>query len=392
MGKNKLVGSILLIVGTSIGGGMLALPVSTAEAGFFNSLVFLFLCWLVMTIGALLLLEVNLRLPSGSNIISMAESTLGLPGKVIAWLSYLILLYSLLAAYIAGGSDILVALSQQLHLQIPSYIAALLFTALFGLVVYQGIRAVDYMNRGLMFGKLSVYILLIMLILPHVQLHVLQEGTLRSMSSSIMILISSFGFASIVPSLRDYLQSDVKLLRKAIIYGSIIPLLCYILWNCVIMGVITRQGSRGLIALKYSGHATSGLTEALSSAIDSTWIAGFFSFFSSICMITAFLGVSIGLFDFLADGLRLKKTGFQGKSTWTMTFIPPLAIAMFYPGAYLSALSYAGICCVILLLLMPALMSWRGRVTDNNALVLVPGGYAVLSIIIIIACYLLTIA
>ena len=33
----KLIGGILLIVGTSIGGGMLALPIATAEAGITNS-------------------------------------------------------------------------------------------------------------------------------------------------------------------------------------------------------------------------------------------------------------------------------------------------------------------------------------------------------------------
>ncbi|WP_328287250.1 aromatic amino acid transport family protein, partial [Legionella pneumophila] len=104
--NSKLIGGILLIVGTSIGGGMLALPVSTAEVGFTNSLFFLFFCWLVMTAGALLILEVNLRLPAGSNMISMAKSTLGLPGQVIAWITYLLLLYTLLAAYISGGSDV----------------------------------------------------------------------------------------------------------------------------------------------------------------------------------------------------------------------------------------------------------------------------------------------
>jgi len=34
MANSKFIGGILLIVGTSIGGGMLALPVSTAEVGF----------------------------------------------------------------------------------------------------------------------------------------------------------------------------------------------------------------------------------------------------------------------------------------------------------------------------------------------------------------------
>ncbi len=55
--NSKLTGGILLIVGTSIGGGMLALPVSMADIGFTNSLFFLVSCWLIMTVGALLLLE-----------------------------------------------------------------------------------------------------------------------------------------------------------------------------------------------------------------------------------------------------------------------------------------------------------------------------------------------
>lgn len=85
MKRSKLIGGILLIVGTSIGGGMLALPVAMASAGLGASILFLLLCWLVMTTAALLILEVNLRLPAGSNLVSMAKMTLGVPGQIIAW-------------------------------------------------------------------------------------------------------------------------------------------------------------------------------------------------------------------------------------------------------------------------------------------------------------------
>ena len=37
----KLFGSILLVIGTSIGAGMLALPIATAQLGFTGSLVLL---------------------------------------------------------------------------------------------------------------------------------------------------------------------------------------------------------------------------------------------------------------------------------------------------------------------------------------------------------------
>lgn len=390
MPNSKFIGGLLLIVGTSIGGGMLALPVSTAEVGFTNSLVFLVLCWLVMTLGALLILEVNLRLPAGSNMVSMARHTLGLPGQIVAWCAYLVLLYALLAAYISGGSDVLHGLLQQAGLDVPEWLTSMVFTGVFSLVVYGGIRSVDYVNRGLMFGKLGVYLLLVIIISPHASLATLSGGSMRAITGSLMILITSFGFASIVPSLREYFHDDVPALRRVILLGSLVPLTCYIMWDAVIMGTVQREGSSGLLALMSNEHATSGLTQALSAAVHSSLISGFFGFFTSICMITAFLGVSIGLFDFLADGLTLKKTGLQGKSTLALTFLPPLAIVLINPGIYLHALSYAGICCVILLLLLPSLMAWSARREEQTDVIrLVPGGNMTLSILALIAILVL---
>jgi tyrosine-specific transport protein len=216
---------------------------------------------------------------------------------------------------------------------------------------------------------------------------------MKAITGSLMVLITSFGFASIVPSLREYFHDDIKSLRKVILFGSLIPLACYILWDAVIMGVVQREGSNGLIALTSNEHATSGLTNALSVAVNSSWITGFFGFFTSICMITAFLGVSIGLFDFIADGLALKKTGLQGKSTLALTFIPPLAVVLIKPGIYLHALSYAGTCCVILLLLLPVLMAWRARRAEIiDDLWVVPGGNLSLALVGLTAIFLLGLA
>lgn len=392
--NSKLLGGILLIVGTSIGGGMLALPVSTAEAGITTSILFMVICWLIMTTGAFLILEVNLRLPSGSNMISMAKSTFGLPGQCVAWVSYLVLLYSLLSAYISGGSDVLNGILQKAHVDLPSWLTSLLFTAVFGWIVYNGIRTVDYVNRGLMFGKLGVYLLLVLTISPYIHFPVLDTGSLRAVTGSLMILVTSFGFASIVPSLRSYFNDDVQALRRVIWFGSLIPLVCYILWNLVIMGVLQHDGQQDvLISLAHSNHATSGLNDALNTAIHNAWISGFFSFFTSICMITAFLGVSLGLFDFLADGLKLRKQGAQGQAILLLTFLPPLLIVLVNPGIYLNALGYAGICCVVLLLLLPALMAWKGRkLASEEDILLLPGGNVVLSSVVMVSIFLLYLA
>lgn len=358
---SKLLGGILLIIGTTIGGAMLALPMATSEMGFINSIIFLIACWFIMTASALLILEVNLWLPANSNLISMAKATLGKWGQLIAWLSYLLLLYALLAAYISGGGDFLQHLLLTFNLKVSVWIASLLFAGILGVVVYRGIRSVDYLNRGLMFAKFGVYILLVACLLPFVSFNNLTGGELKYFAGSITVIITSFGFAIIVPSLRTYFKDDVVKLRRAILIGSIIPLICYLLWDIAIMGVIPGTGESGLIAMLHSGNSASGFIVALSDLVHSKAITLFTRIFTAICLATAFLGVALGLSDFLADGLNVVKKGSGNLIVYTATFLPPLLISLFYPGAFVAALSYAGIFCGILLVLLPVLMVWSGR-------------------------------
>ncbi|CDZ75752.1 Tyrosine permease [Legionella massiliensis] len=371
--KSRFIGGILLIVGTSIGGGMLALPVANAATGFWQSSLFLLLCWAVMTLGALFILEANLYLPPGKHMVSMAASTLGTPGLLAAWLSYIFLLYTLLSAYISGGADVFGNLFQHIGVPINEWQASTLFTIFFGLIVYSGIRRVDLLNRGLMFGKLGVYFILILLIAPHVQIKLLDGGNYRYITSTVMILITSFGFAIIVPNLRDYFNDDIKALRKVVLIGSLIPLVCYLAWDAVIIGSLPSTGSNGLAALMHDEHTTSALATTLSNTVKNHVISSLFNFFTSICMLTAFLGVSLCLISFLADGLKMEQRGRQGLVLFLLTFLPPLLVVIYYPGAYIHALSYAGIFCVILLLLLPALMTVFGRKKFSSPYT-VPGG------------------
>lgn len=358
---SRFIGGILLIVGTSIGGGMLALPVANAATGFWQSSFFLLICWSFMTLGAFFILEANLYLPKGKHMVSMAFATLGNYGLVIAWASYLFLLYTLLSAYISGGSDVLNSLLAKIHMHLADWQASTLFTLFFGLIVYGGIHYVDFANRALMFGKLAVYALLIILIAPHINTTHFQQGDIRFISGSIMILITSFGFAIIVPNLRDYFDDDIATLKKVILIGSLIPLFCYLAWDAVIIGTLPSGGHQGLESLMHKPHTTSALATLLTDKVQNHAISAFFNFFTSICMLTAFLGVSLCLYSFLADGLKVSESGWPGAGLFLLTFVPPLLIVIYYPGAYIHALGYAGIFCIILLLLLPALMCYFGR-------------------------------
>lgn len=363
--NNKLIGGILLIVGTSLGGGMLALPIATAQLGFINAFIALVLCWAVMTASALLILEVNLWHSVNSNLITMAKTTLGTFGQIVAWTSYLSLLYALLAAYIAGGSDFLQHLLLTFHITVSTKISALLFTALLSLIVYKGLKSVDYINRGLMFSKLFTFSLLVLCIFPFISIdYLLTLGNTYSTTvilGSITIIMTSFGFAVIVPSLRSYFRSDLPMLRNAILIGSLIPLFCYVVWEIAIMGVIPVQGNLSLAAMYHSSHASSNLIIALSHLLHNRLVNLLAKIFTSICFATSFLGVALSLFDFLSDGLKIEKKASNKLLLYAITFLPPLLIASHYPHVFMMALSYAGVLCTILLILLPAMMAWSGR-------------------------------
>jgi tyrosine-specific transport protein len=387
----KQIGGILMITGNAIGGGMLALPLATAQSGFINSTVFLIVCWAIMLIGGLLILEVNLWFPANSHLVSMARATLGRTGEIITWLCYLLLLYSLLAAYIAGGADFLQGLFQKAKLHFSLNFMAVLFVSTLGVIIYKGIRSVDTFNRILMGGKLFIYILLILLIFPFLSLDQLSQGQFHPLPKSLTIMITSFGFAAIIPSLRSYFHSDIQQLRKVIIIGSLIPLVCYILWNAAIMGIIPNNGQLGLSHIADAAQPTSELTNRLSYLLNKKLITGLAWAFTSICLATSFLGVGLSLADFLTDGFGLNNK-VKGKSiTALLTFIPPLVIVLFFPAAFMAALNYAGIWCASLLALLPALMAWSGRYCQHLVFPYrVIGGKTLLSLVIIAASIIIT--
>ncbi|MCH9756386.1 MAG: tryptophan/tyrosine permease [Gammaproteobacteria bacterium] len=370
---SKLIGGVLLIVGTSIGGGMLALPMANAAAGLIPSSIALIFCWLIMTLGAFFILETNLYVPPGKHMISMAYKTLGKPGLFITWISYLLLLYALLSAYISGGSDVLQGVLKLIHINLADWQSTCLFTLGFGAIVYGGIHQVDWTNRVLMFGKLGIYLLLVIFISPFIELDYWAQNNPAAVPSTLMILITSFGFAIIVPNLREYFKDDLKQLKIVILIGSLIPLICYFAWDAVIMGALPATGPDGLISLTNNPHPTTSLANQLANAVHNATIDRFFRTFTSICMLTAFLGVALCLMSFLADGLNFNRRGKQGLSLAILTFLPPLLLVLFIPGAYLNALRYAGVLCVILLIILPALMTLFGRKKFKSPFV-VPGG------------------
>ncbi len=358
---NRLIGGILLIVGTSIGGGLLALPLATAAGGFWHSAILMLVAWAVMFFSALYIMEANLWFKEDSNLISMAKSTLGWQGAMITWLVYLLLNYSLLSAYISGGSQLFSSLLGLVHINLSNALSGIIFTGVLSIVVAFGVASVDWTNRAFMTIKLLTFILLISLVLPNSNLAYIHEGSTRLLLGATFVIFTSFGFATIVPSLRVYFRSNAKALFIAILIGSFIPLICYLIWIFTVQTAISSLGTDGLIAMAASKNSVAEMTNALGANAKWKMVDSIAHAFSSVCILTSFLGVALSLSDFLADGTGLRKKGKSLVALMLLTFLPPVLVNLFFPGAFIKLLSYAGILCVVLLILLPALMVWSGR-------------------------------
>lgn len=389
--NSRVLGSILLIIAMSIGGGLLSLPVVTAEPGFFNSTLLLVLIWLITTVGSLFILEICLRLPRDTNLISMARDTLGFPGQVLTAIFFLLMLYSIMCVYISGGTDLVHSIFVSFNIRPFSELSALIFVGILGSFVWHGIKLVDKANRALMAGKMSVYFLLVLLLLPSASIKNLPMGDFHALSGAVMPAIFSFGYAIIIPSLCSYLDHNVKQLRTAVLIGSFIPLLCFVIWNYVVQGTMSQMQ---LVAIGQSGQVISQLNAGLSAA-GNPWVTTMTHLFTTICLLTAFLAVSLSLSDVIANGINRKKEGKYKWFIYFLTFFPPLAIVLYHPYIFITAIQYAGILVVALSIFLPTLMVWRirrHRVLGKLKEFQVPGGTLLLLMMLVISILMLIFA
>lgn len=356
----SVIGGSLLVAGSCVGAGMLALPILTGLSGFFPSLSMLLLSWAFMTFTALLLVEVNGWFSKQTNLVSMSEQSLGKGGKWVAWISYLFLFYSLLVAYISASGSVFSAIIESLlHISVPAWSASLFFTVLFGWIVYLGTRPVDLFNRVLMVGLIVAYLGMIGLGITQIHPKLLLHSAPKYMLLSLPVLVVSFGFQNMIPSLTAYMKGDIQRVRMTILIGSLITLAIYLIWSLLVLGVVPFKGPGGILESYEKGEEA---TIALRAALGSSSIGYFAQGFAFFAIVTSFLAQGLTLTHFLADGFKVSMNRQNLIGLCLLALAPPFIFSLLDPQIFFKALSFAGgICAMILFGILPILMVWTGR-------------------------------
>lgn len=356
--KFSTLSGILLVSGTCIGAGMLALPVVTGTAGFLPSMAINILCWLFMLLTGLLFLEATLWMKDRSNVLSMASRFFGPIGKWIGGLTFLFLYYCLEVSYIAGGTPIFTSQVESLGFHLSGYSGYILFACAFGLIVFLGAWVIDRVNFILMVALVVSYVLLIAVGSNEVQFSFLTRQNWGIFLLAAPTLFSAYGYHNVIPSLATLMHRNAQQLRWAIIVGTTIPFIVYAIWQWMIIGSISEA--------QIAEAAAQGIpiTQVLHNITGHPWVSFLGTYFGYFALVTSFLGVSLSMVDFLADGLSIDSHSHSWKrvALCLTVFIPPALFAGSHPGIFLEALGVAGgFGEAILNGLFPIGMVWIGR-------------------------------
>jgi tyrosine-specific transport protein len=381
--QGHVLGGSLLIAGTTIGVGMLALPVATGPSGFIPSMSIYLICWVFMICTGLLLVEASLWLPPDTSFISMADRLLGPIGRHVFWAAYLFLFLTVMIAHVAGGGSIICDL---LGWNISSQISSIIYVVAIAPIVYLGAGSVDRINKILISGVVLSYLAFIAVSSNHVQLHLLSYSSWGQSWIALPILFTAFTFQVIIPTLMTYMKRDVPKIRLAIFIGMTIPLVIYLVWEFLILGIVPPDG------LSEAARLGQNAVSPLRNYIQNNSILTIGKTFAFFALTTSFIPLALSFFDFLADGFKIKKIGIKKVVLVFAVFGFPTIFALIYPNIFLIALGYAGgISCALLFGLMPPIMVWVGRYlkrysSDSRQL---PGGKPALIILMIFALLIL---
>ncbi|MGY5540736.1 amino acid permease [Vibrio brasiliensis] len=353
--NTKLIGSALIIAGTALGAGMLAIPMVLAQFGLLYGTVLMVLIWFGTTYSALLLLEATIKSGGGMGLNSIARKTLGKGGQLLTNTLLYALLICLLMAYILGAADLLVQAMKAVGVELSFIHSQIVFTLTTGLIVACGTGVIDKLNRLLFLVMVVSLLMTLAVLLPEFSFanlsQVSNEDHLGLIQTS-AVLFTSFGFMVVIPSLVSYNnEATDKQLRNMVIIGSVIPLVCYLCWLFAVVGNLPSDQLKQFASVS---QLMAGFEH------QAPWVGGFLSVFTGLALLTSFFGVAMSLFHQNSDTFNQNRV-----MTYVLTFVLPLVAAIWAADQFLSVLAYAGIILVFLAVFVPLAMVYKLRLAKT---------------------------
>lgn len=321
LNKNYIF-AISTVIGTSVGAGIFSLPYVASKSGFLPFFILLISLGLIILILNLMYAEVTLRTKNRGRLVGYCEKYLGINGKRVATFVTLFALYSNMLAFIIiggkflnaifsnsfGGSEFMYSIFMALFISAGIYVSLKIVSVIeFMMVIFLFIAIFGIIFKGMFFVEID-------------------NLTVLNYSQSFFpfgAILFSLGAISAIPTLEHIIKNDQKKIKNAIIIGSSITVIIYILFVVVVLGITGTNTSQ---------ESLSGLGVVMKNGIVKTGLI-----FGIFAIATSFLMIGINLKEVFWYDYHLSE-----KKSWALTCFVPFFIFVLGFRDFISIVSFAG--------------------------------------------------
>lgn len=317
-----MFGPIALYIGTAIGAGIFAIPYAIQRVGFFIGIVYIVSIGILILLVSLIYGEIIQRTKGQHQLPKYAALYLGNTARILIIGSFVFGITGALTAYTVGVSDIAFHLLKPLIFVDLSAIQYIFF-GLGSIAVFFGIGIIARIEKIMILALLSTLLLILIFGFPVLEVSHLMIIQEKNFLFPIGVLLFAFGAASILPDMAALCKGSKKDLLKVIIVGGTVPIIVYIMFTLLVLGI---QGE------SVPENAITGFQTLIDQKI---YIIG--SIIAMIAMSTSFLSLGQALKEMIIDEFRLPHV-----LAWLSVFVFPFFLIFFHLVSFVQLIGMVG--------------------------------------------------
>ncbi|MDR0742640.1 MAG: hypothetical protein LBE98_04225 [Puniceicoccales bacterium] len=157
-------------------------------------------------------------------------------------------------------------------------------------------------------------------------------------------------------------NNNIKLLKTACLWGSIIPAIVYVIWMCSVICLLSAKFPESFAALVSKNMEVSELINLLAVACNWGFVRTLLLAISATAIATSIFGVSLCLKDdFYTFFSKILDRKASVVASCLCMVVPGCFVAIFIPNAFIHVLSFAGMLLVVIAIFIPILLLGKVR-------------------------------
>ena len=318
-----LVLSVSTLSGTIIGVGIFALPYITLQVGFWIMFGYFLFSATVIILIHLFFGELALKTPDLKRFPGFAKIYLGNWGEKVAGIASILGIFGAILAYFIVGGEFLTEMLSPIFG--GSNLLYTLFYFIIGAgLIYFGINAIAQVE---FWGLVLFFLALILMFFKGFSQIQIQNLFPKPDFSKFFLpygpLIFSLWGTSLIPEVEEMLGKNKKLIKKVIFISILIPVLVYLLFIFLVLGITGFQTTES---------ALTGLRSFLGGGIVSLAI-----FCGVVTTFTSFIALGLTLRNVFLYDLKMNKN-----LAWAITCFVPLILFLSGIKSFISVISFLG--------------------------------------------------